>query len=561
MRALDIWPKKNSLSAHASHSTHPPSFLCDSDTYESDDDELDDAEDAGESNAPRSDAVRVVELDELMTEQNAVVSEVSAVLSLPTLSVGVLLRAFKWNRERLFERFYADREGVLKECGVQFCVTTSDTGTGEAEAVAGASGAAKTKPEEELHCEICFEDVSADNSFSLGCQHRFCRLCWHGYLTNEVSEGTRCVFSTCPAQGCKEVVTEDVFVQILNGESDEQQLTRYRKFLLDAFVDTNKCMRWCPSPYCTNALAAPSHTTSVRCKCGCAFCFHCGEPAHEPINCDLLSKWLDKCQNESETANWILSHTKRCPKCQTRIEKNQGCNHMTCRAAGCGHEFCWICMGPWSEHGTETGGYYKCNRFVEQELKDTASEADKAKRELDRYLHYFKRYQNHAKAEEFAASQRGKIAQRMEQIAMEDAGGGTSWIDAQFLKTANEQLIECRRVLKYSYAFGFYLEPGTEKNLFEHLQEMLEKHTEQLSEHTEKPTDRSDVINFTRVTERFMGHLLQGIEDGLTGSCDGGGGGGDGGTGTMEVDMKTFDAAASTAAASTGTTTGAEAAR
>ena len=461
---------------------------------------------------------------------------------------------------RVEAELYIERNLSLRAPGLGRA--TLDASASEAEAVAGASVAAESKAEEELHCEICFEDVSPDNSFSLGCQHRFCRLCWHGYLANEVSEGTRCVFSACPAQGCKEVVTEDVFVQILNGDSDEQQLTRYRKFLLDAFVDTNKCMRWCPSPFCTNALSAPSHTTSVRCRCGCAFCFHCGEPAHEPINCAMLTKWLDKCQNESETANWILSHTKRCPKCQTRIEKNQGCNHMTCRAAGCGHEFCWICMGPWSEHGTDTGGYYKCNRFVQKDLKDSASEADKAKRELDRYLHYFQRYQNHAKAEEFAASQRGKIAQRMEQIAMEDAGGGTSWIDAQFLKTANEQLIECRRVLKYSYAFGFYLEPGTEKNLFEHLQEMLEKHTEQLSEHTEKPTDRSDVINFTRVTERFMGHLLQGIEDGLTASGDGGdGGGADGGTGTMEVDMKAFDAAGSAAAASTGTTTGAEAAR
>ena len=41
----------------------------------------------------------------------------------------------------------------------------------------------------------------------------------------------------------------------------------------------------------------------------------------------------------------------------------------------------------------------------------------------------------------------------------------------QFLKSAMEQLIECRRVLKYTYVFGYYLPEGTaRKRLFEHHQ-------------------------------------------------------------------------------------------
>lgn len=34
---------------------------------------------------------------------------------------------------------------------------------------------------------------------------------------------------------------------------------------------------------------------------------------------------------------------------------------MTCRQ--CGHEFCWMCMKDWKEHGTSTGGFYKCNIY------------------------------------------------------------------------------------------------------------------------------------------------------------------------------------------------------
>ena len=60
-----------------------------------------------------------------------------------------------------------------------------------------------------------------------------------------------------------------------------------------------------------------------------------------------LMRWQEKCSNESETVNWILANTKKCPKCLARIEKNQGCNHMVCKNKGCKKEFCWVCMDDW----------------------------------------------------------------------------------------------------------------------------------------------------------------------------------------------------------------------
>ena len=120
--------------------------------------------------------------------------------------------------------------------------------------------------------------------------------------------------------------------------------------MVQSFVDRNKSMRWCPAPKCEFIVSAPVGTLNVKCQgrttaCGCHFCFKCGEEAHQPSSCVELAQWSEKCQNDSETANWILANTKRCPKCNTRIEKNQGCNHMTCRS--CKYEFCWMCMGDW----------------------------------------------------------------------------------------------------------------------------------------------------------------------------------------------------------------------
>ena len=30
-------------------------------------------------------------------------------------------------------------------------------------------------------------------------------------------------------------------------------------------------------------------------------------------------------------AQWIINNTKPCPNCGSPIQKNEGCNHMTCR--------------------------------------------------------------------------------------------------------------------------------------------------------------------------------------------------------------------------------------
>jgi len=53
-------------------------------------------------------------------------------------------------------------------------------------------------------------------------------------------------------------------------------------------------------------------------------------------------------RNESLVAEWKRRNTKQCPNCRTPIEKNGGCNHMTCKQCGC--NFCWICALPKSKH-------------------------------------------------------------------------------------------------------------------------------------------------------------------------------------------------------------------
>jgi len=133
------------------------------------------------------------------------------------------------------------------------------------------------------------------------------------------------------------------------------------------------CVQWskdyafCPGPACNMVYSAQAGIArEVNCsKCKTQFCWACKQDAHFPGSCHIANKWYIKCSSEAENLQWILAKTKRCPKCGVHIEKNQGCNHMTCRkhVGGCGFEFCWLCKGDWTAHGSATGGYYQCNIF------------------------------------------------------------------------------------------------------------------------------------------------------------------------------------------------------
>jgi len=105
-------------------------------------------------------------------------------------------------------------------------------------------------------------------------------------------------------------------------------------------------------------------------------------------------------------------------------------------------------------------------------------------------------------------------------VLLQEASDDAKWSDVEFLKAANEQLVECRRVLKYTYVFAYSLDPrhSMQRECFEYHQEMPERFTENLSELSEKPLaemDRTDVVNQTRVVDRFVKNILKYVEDGM----------------------------------------------
>lgn len=299
-------------------------------------------------------------------------------------------------------------------------------------------------------------------------------------------------------------------------------LLRYQVLLTRTYVDDKEHLKWCPAPNCEYAVDCvikrkelDKIVPTVCCACKHRFCFGCTLNDHQPAACSLVKMWVKKCEDDSETANWINANTKECPKCSSTIEKNGGCNHMTCRK--CKYEFCWICMGLWSEHGTS---WYNCNRFEEKSGSDGRDAQARSRQSLERYLHYYNRYANHEQSAKLDKDLYQKTQKKMMNL---QTASGMSWIEVQFLDTASHALQLCRQTLKWTYAFAYYLQRNNFTEIFEQNQKDLEMAVENLSEMFEKPTTeladlRVDILDKTSYCNKRRVILLddtaQNLKDG-----------------------------------------------
>jgi len=162
---------------------------------------------------------------------------------------------------------------------------------------------------------------------------------------------------------------------------------------------------------------------------------------------------------------------------------------MTCKK--CKYEFCWVCMGNWTEHGNS---WYSCNRYEEKESADARDAQSKSRASLERYLHYYNRWANHEQSARLSLDLYAKTEKKMEEMQVTS---DLTWIEVQFARKAVDEIIKCRMTLKWTYAMAYYLEKGNMKEIFEDNQADLEKAVEDLSELLEMPIE-PDTISTLR---------------------------------------------------------------
>lgn len=162
-------------------------------------------------------------------------------------------------------------------------------------------------------------------------------------------------------------------------------------------------------------------------------------------------------------------------------------------------------------------------------LSKQEEKREQAQHDLKKYMFFYERYNNHMKAGEHAKEMEPKIRILVEKLNQEKS---YPIAELGFLQEALQEVIRCRKVLKWTYAYGFYLEDEKEKALFEDAQEQLEKNCDRLHEYLEQDFEpflreeeldkkpfyqyKSQLVTCYTVTKKFYENLLDGLERGLT---------------------------------------------
>lgn len=426
----------------------------------------------------------VLSTEEVTKHMEDCITEFNIVANISKTTARLLLNHFNWDKEKLMERFYdSDQEKLFKEARV----TNPATLEMKEEVITNAAGMEE--------CHVCCLSLPPKMMFGLGCGHRFCTNCWREYITTRIIEEGAAQSVMCAGHNCK-VVMEDQEVLDLLHDSKVKQKYQYR--ICQSFVECNRQLKWCPYPDCKYVVKAVyPGAKKVVCKCRHVFCFNCGASWHAPVKCSLLKLWTKKCDDDSETSNWISANTKECPKCKVTIEKDGGCNHMVCKNISCKSEFCWVCLGPWEPHGSS---WYSCNRYDESEAKQARDSQEKSRAALQRYLFYYNRYMNHMQSLKFENKLYQSVKEKMEEMQQHNM----SWIEVQFLQKAVDVLCDCRQTLMYTYVFAYYLEKNNQSVMFEDNQRDLEATTEKLSEYLERDITQENLASIKqRVQDKY----------------------------------------------------------
>jgi len=427
-------------------------------------------------------------------------------------NVRLLLQYYKWKPEKANELYWSEAE--------------------KARIAAGVDIDPKAEPpyEDEEECRVCLEDVEHNQWLSLKCGHKFCHTCWLDSL--EQSAKTRdCIQLTCPEETCSYAVTiprmEEMGLAQLDSGRCEKFAKRVKKFTIDHFISCNNTYRYCPGVGCDRIIEMiDSSVLSITCtnrNCQKSFCWKCSQDSHHPAPCKVAEAWSQKNAGQTDDdMKWIISNSKKCPGCGFYIERNQGCNHMTCRHPNCGHEFCWMCGADWNTHGSATGGFYKCNIYeakkADKSVYDRERKAQLFQEELKKYRFYYERYMNHiASMNKMKDEEMIKVEQKIARLTEK-----LHWKanEAAFIREAAKTVEKNRHLLAWTYAIGFYIDSDLPiMNLFQKWQGDLENFTDRLHEKLEKSeTDylemefRTDLKTYSRTIAGYHKKLVMGIE-------------------------------------------------
>ncbi|KFM66123.1 hypothetical protein X975_02723, partial [Stegodyphus mimosarum] len=185
-------------------------------------------------------------------------------------------------------------------------------------------------------CALCYDKILNEFYRLEYCGHAYCKTCILHLFENSSDFPLSCV-------GCK---APTVLADLYWATKQVQQLEKIvLKKSLDFFIKNRDDIGYCPSPDCPMIYrVAKDGKTLFECPvCSNVICTNCGDLYHYGMSCSLYQ--CSKHDDDYSLKVWMLAdeaNRKLCPSCSSPIEKNEGCNHMTCWK--CRAHMCWLCL-------------------------------------------------------------------------------------------------------------------------------------------------------------------------------------------------------------------------
>ena len=185
-------------------------------------------------------------------------------------------------------------------------------------------------------CPICTDEIS--HAEQLGCGHSYCSGCLQHFLESAPHTKTFPLACIGDEGACKVPISIPEIRRFLQPQVFQALVEVAFRSYLDQHTQE---LKYCTTPDCQQIYRHSTNTRILQCpSCFSTICSACDEEAHEGMTCQERRLHKDPAEQDRLFNVWANEHGKQCPECGRVIEKNEGCNHMTCR---CGAHFCWQC--------------------------------------------------------------------------------------------------------------------------------------------------------------------------------------------------------------------------
>ncbi|TFK45534.1 hypothetical protein OE88DRAFT_1669127 [Heliocybe sulcata] len=190
-------------------------------------------------------------------------------------------------------------------------------------------------------CPICSDAISSPSS--LACGHVYCSECLRHFFASASSVKQfplKCL-------GDEGLCRREIPIPVLSQFLRPVDLNHLLEVTFQAYLECHPNeYKYCCTPDCMQiyrSAASEAQAAPLQCpSCLAWICTACHE-GHPGQTCIEWKIHRNPEEQERLLNLWVEEQgAKRCPSCKVIIEKNGGCNHISCT---CGAHICWKCMG------------------------------------------------------------------------------------------------------------------------------------------------------------------------------------------------------------------------